>query len=56
MRALSSMPFCPCDCRRVGLGYLSAAARDTTTQEAQVSFDSVKRIAGATFYMRHFRR
>jgi transposase InsO family protein len=24
------MPFCPCDCRRVGLGYLSAAARYTT--------------------------
>src|SRR5215216_4892315 len=30
MRALSSIPFCPCDCRRVGLGYLSAAARYTT--------------------------
>jgi transposase InsO family protein len=24
------MPLCPCDCRRVGLGYLSAAARYTT--------------------------
>jgi hypothetical protein len=24
------MSFCPCDCRRVGLGYLSAAARYTT--------------------------
>src|SRR4029453_18404212 len=35
MRARSSMPFCPCDCRRVGLGYLSAAARYTTAQLAR---------------------
>src|SRR2546426_1400692 len=30
MRVLSSMPFCPCDGRRVSPRYLSAAARYTT--------------------------
>src|SRR5215475_5428810 len=30
MRVLSSMPFCPCDGRRVSPRYLSSAARYTT--------------------------
>jgi len=30
MRALSSRPFCSCDGRRVSMGDLSAAYRDTT--------------------------
>src|SRR5215831_12773024 len=36
MRVLSSMPFCPCDGRRVSPRYLSAAARYTTLQCLQL--------------------
>src|SRR2546429_7647578 len=33
MRALSSIPFCPCDGRWVSLGYLSAGCRYTTSRQ-----------------------
>src|SRR5437899_10533320 len=49
MRALSSIPFCPCDGRWVSPGYLSAGCRYTTID----SFGQLFVTNGGRWYQRH---